>query len=215
MDFPNYTAAERITDSIVHIVGLLFGVAASALLILYLIERFDPVHATGHGVYMAGILVMLVCSALYNLAPQGPAKALFRRLDHAAIFLAIAGTYTPFALLAIGGSVGTKILIFVWSVAALGVVFKLIWAPRFEALSIAIYVLLGWTILLALEPLLAAMSGAGVTLLLAGGLLYSAGIIFYLWESLPFQNAIWHMFVLAAVFCHFLVVITDPALWPR
>jgi hemolysin III len=155
---------------------------------------------------------MLICSALYNMAGEGQKKALSRRLDHAAIFLMIAGTYTPFSLIAIGGSTGAALMVFVWSVAAIGIVLKLLTPTRFEALSIGTYLLLGWTIVFALDPLLESMSRAGIILLVAGGILYSFGVVFHKWTSLPFQNAIWHAFVLAAACCHFAVVLTDVAL---
>ncbi|MGF1476109.1 MAG: hemolysin III family protein [Geminicoccaceae bacterium] len=212
MDFPQYSSAERFADGVVHIVGVTFGVVASAILLTLAIEQSDITYAMGHGVYIFGILAMLVCSALYNMWWQGPLKAFFRRLDHAAIFLAIAGTYTPFALISIGGSFGQNLLIYVWSVATLGILFKLIWPTRWEALSIAVYLLLGWTIVFAIDPLVAAVSMEGFILLVAGGLLYSVGVIFYRWTSLPYQNAIWHGFVLAAASCHFAVVIFDTAL---
>ena len=138
-------------------------------------------------VYGAGLLAMLGCSALYNTARPGPRKELWRRLDHAAIFVMIAGTYTPFAAIAIGGAWGTGLLVFVWTVAAAGVVLKLLDPGRFETLSIAAYLLLGWTILVAIDPLIAAVSLRAFVLLAAGGILYSAGILFYRWDRLPYQ----------------------------
>jgi hemolysin III len=154
-------------------------------------------------------MAMLACSALYNLTAVGPRKRLFRRFDHAAIFAAIAGTYTPFLLVAVGGARGLGLLAFVWVVAAGGIAVELLGLRRSERLSVAAYLLLGWSIVGALGPLSAAVSPPGVALLAAGGVLYSAGVVFHLWRSLPFQNAVWHGFVLAAAACHYAAVLRE------
>ncbi len=212
MSFPLYSRSERLADAVVHVAGITGGVVASFVLAFMAVSRFEPTYAAGLGLYAFGLVAMLVCSALYNLTDEAWGKSLFRRLDHAAIFLMIAGTYTPFALLAIGGNIGIGLLIFVWSVAAVGIVFKLVSPTRWEPLSIATYLLLGWTIVVAIDPLLASLSPSGITLLAAGGVLYSVGVVFHKWTSLPFQNAIWHAFVLVAASCHFAAILTDVAL---
>ena len=152
-------------------------------------------------------MAMLACSALYNLTPEGARKRLFRRLDHAAIFLMIAGTYTPFALVAVGGSLGTGLLALVWTAAAGGAAAELLRLRRHDGLSVAAYLLLGWSVLPALGPLSAALSPAGLALLVAGGVLYSVGVVFHLWTRLPYHNAVWHGFVLAAAACHYAAVL--------
>lgn len=212
MHFPQYSRSERIVDGIVHLAGIAGGLAASIVLAILAVSQSEPIYLVGLGLYAFGLLAMLICSALYNMTEDGWRKGLFRRLDHAAIFLMIAGTYTPFVLIAIGGNIGIGLLIFVWSVASLGVVLKLIYPMRWEGLSIASYLLLGWTIVVALDPLLASLSASGIILLVMGGVLYSLGVIFHKWASLPYQNAIWHLFVLAAATCHFVVVLTDVAI---
>jgi hemolysin III len=162
-------------------------------------------------IYAGGLITMLACSALYNLAVGGPRKRLYRRLDHAAIFLMIAGTYTPFALVALGGPWGTGLLAVVWIAAAAGIAVELLDRGRHDGLSVAAYLLLGWAVLPALGPLSAALSPTGLILLLAGGVLYSVGAAFHIWTSLPYQNAIWHRFVLAAAACHYTVVLREIA----
>jgi len=149
---------------------------------------------------------MLGCSALYNLTSTGPRKALLRRLDHAAIFVMIAGTYTPVILLAIGGTWGRQLLVAVWVGAASGVALKLLAPHRFERAAIAAYLLLGWAILFALDPLLAALPARDLGLLLAGGLLYSGGVVIHLSSRLPYHTALWHALVVAAAACHYVVV---------
>jgi hemolysin III len=150
---------------------------------------------------------MLGCSALYNIAGHGPRKALWRRLDHAAIFVMIAGTYTPFAAIAIGGALGTGLLVFVWTVAAAGVLVKLLHPGGLEALSISAYLLLGWTILPAIDRLIAAVSLQALVLLSAGGVLYTVGVLFHRWDGLPFNRAIWHGFVLAGATCQYIALL--------
>ena len=204
-----YRRAERIADSIVHVVGIASGVTACVALGIMALPSAGYRLAVSVSLYAAGMMAMLWCSALYNMASDGAVKRRLRRLDHAAIFVMIAGTYTPFALQIIGGGWGLGVLAFVWTVALSGVALKLLLPHRFERLSIVMYLLLGWSVLVALEPLLAGISMAGFVLLLAGGLLYSLGVVFHLWSRLPFQNAIWHALVLAAAGCHYAAILRE------
>jgi hemolysin III len=210
--YPQYTRPERIADAVVHALGLVFGLAACASLAIALWPSHDVLRWLAIGLYGGGLIAMLGCSALYNLCGPGRWKSVFRRLDHAAIFVMIAGTYTPFLLVAIGGAWGLGLLAYVWVVALCGVAMKLFWPSRFDRLSVAAYLLLGWTIVAVFDLALAAVSFSGLALLIAGGLLYSLGVVFHLWHRLPYQNAIWHAFVLAAAACHFSAVLGEVAL---
>ena len=214
-EFPVYTPAERRADAAVHAAGLALGLAGCAGLAAAALSRPDagPRLLAGLGLYAAGLVAMLACSALYNLAGDEPParKRLLRRLDRAAIFLMIAGTYTPFALVAIGGAWGAGLLAFVWAVAIAGIAAELLGVRRSARLSVAAYLLLGWSILPALGPLAAAVSPPGVALLAAGGVLYSVGAGFHLWRGMPFQNAVWHGFVLVAAACHYAAVLGEVA----
>jgi hemolysin III len=201
-EFPNYTPAERRVDAIIHMIGLALALAGCIALAVTALPRANLARLVGLGLYAAGLLAMLGCSALYNLIREEALKRLFRRLDHAAIFAMIAGTYTPFALLAIGGAWGMGLLVLVWVLAVGGIVIELFALRRHEHLSVAAYLLLGWSILPALGPLTAAVAPSGIALLAVGGVLYSIGTIFHLWRSLSHQNAIWHGFVLAGATCH-------------
>ena len=207
-----YSRAENILDAIVHVAGVACGIAATGVLAIMTSLRAELALAVGLGIYAFGLLSMFVCSALYNMSRECRWRSVFRRLDHAAIFLLIAATYTPFALIAIGGRLGTDLLIFVWSIAAAGIVFKLVSPTRWQGLAIATYLLLGWTVVAALGPLIAATSLPGIILLFVGGVLYSAGVIFHVWSRLPYHRAIWHLFVLAAASCHFSAVLIDVAM---
>lgn len=208
---PQYSRPEWLADAVIHVAGVIFALAACGVLAIALLPSRDALLWLALGLYGIGLLAMLGCSALYNLLSPGPWKSLFRRFDHAAIFVMIAGTYTPFTLVAIGGAWGYGLLAFVWAVALCGVSMKLLWPRRFDRLSLAAYLLLGWSIVVAIDPLFAAVSTAGLVLLGAGGLLYSLGVVFHLWQRLPYQNAIWHAFVLAAAACHFTAVLGEVA----
>lgn len=163
-------------------------------------------------VYSLGLMAMLVCSALYNGVNDTPRRDFLRRLDHAAIFVMIAGSYTPFLVVKIDGPWNRWLLIYVWLVAGLGVGLKLMWPYRFERLSVLLYLFLGWTILVAIKPLYSTVSAMTIVLLVTGGVLYSVGVMFHLWERLPYQQPIWHGFVVAGVACHYAAVFREIAL---
>jgi hemolysin III len=204
---PLENRSESRVDAMVHVVGMTFGLAACVTLAIVALPGAGSTVLVSLAVYGAGLLAMLGCSALYNIAGHGPRKALWRRLDHAAIFVMIAGTYTPFAAIAIGGAWGRGLLVFVWTVAAAGVLLKLLQPGRLETLSIATYLLLGWTILVAIDHLIAAVSVPAFVLLAAGGVLYSVGILFYRWDRLPYNRAVWHGFVLTAAACQYFAIL--------
>lgn len=204
---PLESRAEWRADAAVHVAGVLLGLVAAANLAWLAWPASTPGALVSLGVYASGLLAMLVCSALYNIWGRDHPRAFWRRLDHAAIFVMIAGTYTPFLTLAVGGVWGRGLLIFVWVVAVAGVLLKLLHPGRLEKLSIAAYLLLGWCILIAFETLVAAVPVASVVLLVAGGLIYSLGVVIYRWHSLPYHRAIWHAFVVLAAACHYVAVL--------
>lgn len=207
--FPEYTPAERLADTVVHVIGLALGVVGCTTLFVAAQPRADLSLLISLGLYAIGLMSMLGCSALYNLTGDGLRKSRLLRLDHAAIFMMIAGTYTPFTLVAIGGVWGLGLLAFVWAVAIAGMACELLALRRANGLQTAAYLVLGWSILVVLEPLSAAVSLPGLVLLVAGGMLYSVGVVFHRWTRLPYQNAIWHGFVLAAAVCHYLAVLGE------
>lgn len=207
-----YSRGEKIADAVVHAIGGAMALGACITLSIMVIPAAGSLGIAAVVIYLAGLVTMLGASAAYNFAPDGPWKRRLRQIDHSAIFVMIAGTYTPFSLVAIGGDWGLALFLFVWAVALVGIGLKIFLPGRFERLSIALYLILGWTILGALGPLVTSVSMAGLVLLAAGGLLYSVGVAFHVWERLKFQNAVWHGFVVAAAACHFAAVITDVAL---
>ena len=210
-EFPHPTRAEWRADAAVHAVGLTLALVGCAALAALTPPGAEWLRLVGLVPYAVGLPAMLACSALYNLTPEGGRKRLFRRLDHAAILLMIAGTYTPFTLVKIAGTWGAGLLAFVWGVAGTGIAAELLGLGRHDGLSVAAYLLLGWSVLAALGPLSAAVSPAGLALLVAGGVLYSAGVAFHLWTRLPYHTAVWHGFVLAAAACHYAAVLGEVA----
>jgi hemolysin III len=198
-----YTPGERIADGIIHAVGICAGFVAVIAMMAAAIPSL-PFSATASlAVYGAALLAMFGFSAAYNLLPAPNWKRTLRRLDQAAIFLKIAGTYTPFALIKMGGVAGYTLLSLVWAVALLGAAGKLLLKSSWDGVDIVLYLALGWAGLVAFQPLSASVTPSVITLLAIGGGLYSVGVIFHVWQSLKYQNAIWHAFVLAGTSCHF------------
>jgi hemolysin III len=212
MHILTYSRGERLADRCIHRAGLVAGPVGAVVLIVAAAERERALTIVSVAIYCVGLLGMIGASALYNLAAPSRRKELLRRLDHAAIFLMIAGTYTPFTLVRMGGSWGLGIAVFVWLVAVTGIALKLLCPRWIEGLSIVLYLALGWTILAAARPLLDAVPLPAIIMLGAGGLLYSVGVIFHLWRSLPYHNAIWHGFVLGAAACQWVAVL-DGVVW--
>jgi hemolysin III len=202
----NYDRAELIADGVVHVVGICFGlVAATALIVL------TTVYASGLdvavvSVYVAGLLAMLVLSATYNLWPVSRAKWVLRRFDHAAIYLLIAATYTPLIMELRESYFAIALLAGVWCVAIVGIWLKLFYPGRFDRLSVGLYLAMGWSGMMLYDAVVKALPAVALGFVLAGGILYSFGVIFHAWRRLRFQNAIWHGFVLLGAACHYTAV---------
>jgi hemolysin III len=203
----NFDRAELIADGIIHAIGVLSGIIAATVLVVLAAIYASTVDIVGVSIYVAGLLSMLVLSATYNLWPVSPAKWVLRRFDHSAIYLLIAATYTPFILELKDSVFALALLIGVWCVAILGIVLKLAWPGRFDRVAVGIYLAMGWSGLMLYDAVVEALPAAALGLVLAGGVLYSLGVIFHAWRRLRFQNAIWHGFVLAGAACHYTAVL--------
>jgi hemolysin III len=203
---PAYSRAEFVSDAVVHVAGLTLAlIAIPALIVLTALLRGDGPALLGVSVYGVAMVAMIGCSALYNMTP-GTARAwLYQRLDHSAIYIKIAGTYTPFTLLS---GHGLALTAGVWGAAALGVGLKILSPERFRWAALALYLGMGWAGIVAGQALIAALPGPVLALMVAGGILYTAGVAFYLWERLPFHTTIWHVFVLTATFVFYAAVVT-------
>ena len=207
-----YSRGEVLADAAAHILGLLFGLVATVALLITASQHDQALLILGASLYGLGLLAMLTCSAAYNLWPPSPTKELLRRLDHAAIFVMIAGTYTPFLMNRVGGDWGYGLLTGVWTVAIIGAAMKLAFPRRWESLTIALYLGLGWSILIAINPLLQSVSLNSLILIGVGGVIYTVGVVFHLWDRLPYQNAIWHWLVLSAAVCHYIAILNEVAI---
>lgn len=197
---------EEIANAITHGIGMLLSIAGLVTLILRTSGN-GPLAMTSVVIFGSSMIILYLCSTLLHSMPFKKTKRLFTILDHSAIYVLIAGTYTPFLLLTIQGALGWTLLSIIWAIAIGGIVFKSIFANRFNVISTIGYLAMGWMIVFAIGPLLSAMATWGVVLLIGGGVLYSTGTIFYLWEKLPFGHAIWHLFVMAGSACMFFCVL--------
>jgi len=203
----NYDRAEIIADGVVHIVGVCFGlVAATALIVLTAIYA-TALDIVAVSIYVAGLLAMLVLSATYNLWPVSRAKWVLRRFDHSAIYLLIAATYTPLIMQLKHSFFAIALLIGVWCVAILGIVLKLARPGRYDRLAVGLFLAMGWSGMMLYDAVVQALPTMALAFLIAGGVLYSLGVVFHAWRRLRFQNAIWHCFVLLGAACHYTAVL--------
>lgn len=206
----NYTPRELRADGAVHIAGLALGLlGAICLIVTATLTHLGWIERASLLVYGTAMLAMLGASAAYNMWPVSPRKWILRRLDHAFIYLMIAGTYTPVVALVGSGPVAWTLLALIWTVALAGIAIKILMPGRWDRVSIVLYLMLGWSGVLAYESVISGLSPSALSFLAIGGLLYSVGVVFHVWRSLPFQNAIWHAFVLAATACHYGTIITS------
>jgi len=205
---PMYSLGEELANSITHGVGAVLSLVGLTVLIVLAAIYGDAWRVVSFSIYGLTSIILYLISTLYHSFPQPRVKRIFRTLDHAAIYLLIAGTYTPFMLIAVRGALGWTLLAVVWGLAVLGVIWKLFFMGRLKYIATGAYLLMGWIAVLAIKPMLASLSTAGISLIVAGGILYSLGVIFYVWRKLPYNHAIWHVFVLVASICHFFAMVT-------
>jgi len=198
---------EEAASCATHALGLVLSVAGMVALVVLASMRGDARRVVTLSIYGLSLVAVYTSSMLYHLVRSQRRKQVLRVIDHAAIFLLIAGTYTPFTLVVLRGALGWSMWGVEWGLAAVGIALKLLLFERFEFLSLVVYVAMGWLALVAPGPLLARVPHGGIWLLLAGGLAYTAGVVFFLWDRLPFNHAIWHVFVLAGSILHFAAVV--------
>lgn len=203
----NYDRAELIADGVVHIVGICFGLVAATALIVLTAVYAGAVEIAVVSIYVMGLLAMLGLSATYNLWPVSRAKWVLRRFDHSAIYLLIAATYTPFIVTLEGSYLATALLAGVWCVAIAGIVLKLALPGRFDRLAVGLYLALGWSGVMLYDAVVKAVPPMALWFVVAGGVLYSLGVVFHAWQRLRFQNAIWHGFVLLGAACHYTAIL--------
>lgn len=201
-----YSKAEEIMHSISHGIGAVLAVLALLLMLNIANQSQDPWQLASSIIYGASLILLYSSSTLYHAIPYANIKRRLRQLDHAAIFILIAGTYTPFTLINLRGNWGIPLFSLIWLVALSGVIIELATGLKYKKLSLSLYLGMGWLVIIAIEPMLNHVDTTGLILLLAGGVTYSLGVVFYVWKSLFMHHVIWHLFVLGGSVLHFLAV---------
>ena len=210
MDFDNneqFTVGEEIANSVIHGIGALLSIAALAVLAVSAAQRGSVWHVVSFSVFGSSMVILYSFSAVYHALTNRRAKSVFEFLDHSGVFLLIAGTYTPFALVALHGRIGWTIFGVIWGLFAAGIVYKAFFLKKAVIVSTLIYVCMGWVIVLAFKPLVEYLVGAGLFWLVLGGVLYTGGTVFYVWRRVRYHHALWHLFVIAGTACHFICVL--------
>lgn len=204
-----FTKGEEVANSITHGIGVVLSIAALVLLIVFSTLHGSSWHIVSFTIFGTSMLLMYTSSTLLHAFPEGSkVKDLFEIFDHSSIYFFIAGTYTPFMFVAVKGWIGWTIFGIVWGIAIGGTVFKSFFVKKFLFTSTVLYVLMGWLIVFAWGPLTESMDPSGLRYLIAGGLLYTFGAVFYIWRGFKYHHAIWHLFVIAGSVMHFFSVLT-------
>jgi hemolysin III len=204
---PTYSLREEIANSVSHGLGVVLAIAGLAVLMARAATHGDSWSLVGCGIFGVTLILLYTASTLYHCIPGARAKAVLRLLDHSAIFLLIAGTYTPFTLVNLRGRWGWSLLAVIWGLALLGIYLRAVLRPRSTAPFVILYVAMGWAVVVAAGPMKASVAPGGLLLLLLGGISYTSGIIFYGWRKLPYNHAIWHLFVLLGSVLHFFAIL--------
>jgi hemolysin III len=204
---PRYSFADELASSVIHGVGIVLSIAGLATLVAFAALHGNALTVVACAVFGASLVLLYTASTLYHSVSVVAAKPALRALDHIAIYVLIAGTYTPFTLIALPGVWGWSLFAAVWTLALLGSALELGLLGRYRKLAVLLYVGMGWIGMIAFKPLSEHLQSGGTALLLAGGLAYTLGVPFYLWRRLPYHHALWHVFVLAGSVLHFLAVL--------
>lgn len=198
---------EEVTNAVTHGVGIGLAIAGLAVLVVLAATFGDVWYVVSFSIYGATSILLYLASTLYHSVPQGKAKNILKIFDHSAIFLLIAGSYTPLTLTVLRGKLGWTLFGIVWFIALAGILIKIFCLKKFKMFSTLLYILMGWLVIIAIKPLFAVLSTPSIVFLVVGGVLYTIGTIFYGWRKLKFNHAIWHMFVLGGSVCHFFTML--------
>lgn len=198
---------EEIVNSATHAFGTILSASGLGVMAVLAAIYGNAWHITSVAVFGGTLILLYAVSTLYHSTHQPKVKAILRLLDHSAIFLLIAGTYTPFTLVSLRGAWGWALFGAIWTMAILGILLEILTTARWRFLSIILYVSMGWLVIVAFSPLSSALSSKGLMMLMTGGLFYTFGILFYTWKSLPYNHAIWHLFVLTGSILHYFTVL--------
>ncbi|GAB2640504.1 PAQR family membrane homeostasis protein TrhA [Vibrio panuliri] len=202
-----YSVKEEIANTITHAIGMVLGIVGLVLLLLKATDHnADTLTITSMSIYGSSIILLFLASTLYHAIPYKRAKRALKTFDHCAIYLLIAGSYTPFLLVSLRTPLAIGLMIVIWCIALVGIIMKLAFVYRFKRLSLVTYLMMGWLSLVVIYQLAMNLAWGGLTLLAVGGLIYSLGVIFYVAKRIPYNHAIWHGFVLAGCACHFFAI---------
>lgn len=201
-----FSKNEEIANAITHGIGVALSIAALVLLIIQGVEQGTVWHIVSFTLFGATMVFLYVNSTLLHSMPQGKVKNFFEVMDHASIYLFIAGTYTPFLFVGLNGALGWTLFGIIWGIAMIGVVFKIFFVKRFLFMSTVFYVLMGWLIVFAWKPLTLALPSGALTFLMIGGIVYTVGAVFYVWRGFRYHHAVWHLFVIGGSVLHFFAV---------
>jgi hemolysin III len=202
-----YTLKEEIINSVTHGIGACMGIAGLTILVMIASLHGDVWHITSVAIYGSTLIILYLASTLYHGFQKPKIKQALKVFDHSAIYLLIAGSYTPFLLISLRGSLGWSLFGIVWGLAVLGIGSKIFFMHRFKKLSVLGYVLMGWLCVFALKEMITQIPIEGIVLLVCGGLAYTVGVIFYALERLPYNHAIWHLFVMGGSICHYFAIL--------
>jgi hemolysin III len=205
---PKQSLKEEVANAITHGIGVGLAIAALVILVVFAARISDTWKVVSFSIYGATMIILFLSSTLYHSFPQPYLKRFFRIMDHSSIFLLIAGTYTPVTIGSMRGGWGWALFGVIWGLTIVGIILKIFAMSKLKWLSIVVYLMMGWIILIAIKPLVAVVTSRFLIWILAGGLAYSLGIIFYVARKLPFHHAVWHLFVLAGSICHFFAMLS-------
>ena len=204
---PRYSPGEEIANSVSHGVGIALSIAGLAVMVAFSALEGSVWRVVASSIFGATLVLTYSASTIYHAVPWGRAKRVFRILDHSAIFLLIAGTYTPFTLVNLRGTWGWTLVALIWGLTILGIVLTAAAMSRFKVITMVLYIAMGWLIAIAVKPMLSRVGAGGLWLLLLGGIAYTAGLAFYGWRRMPYHHAVWHLFVLTGSVLHFFAVL--------
>lgn len=201
-----YSPRDEVANTATHGLGMALSIAGLCVMVVYASLQGGAYRIVGASIFGASMVALYLSSTLYHVSRRPRLKQVFRVLDHSAIYLLIAGSYTPFTLISLRGGWGWSLFGVIWGLAVCGVFLKIFFVGRFQALSVAVYLAMGWLAIIAFKPVLAALPTVGFLWLAAGGIMYTVGVVFYAWRQMPYHHAVWHLFVLAGTACHFVSV---------
>lgn len=202
----SYTPKEEMYHVITHAIGLLLSIIGLVFIVIQAVENGNVIHVVSCSIYGASLVVLYLNSVIYHGTKKEKPKKIFKIFDHVSIYFLIAGSYTPFLMNVLEKDLGQKVFVVIWGLALIGAILKLFFTGRFKLLSVGLYLFMGWLVVIISKQMMASIPTNGILLILAGGLFYSFGVIFYVIKRIPYNHAIWHFFVMGGSICHYFAI---------